>query len=82
MGAKTVELTPFSQQKMIEIDTKILNYRHENCAGVRTFGKFSCPGVGTFSKKLCPTPGKFTSARGVPERIEGSITVVTKFKKV
>ena len=61
--------------KMIEIDTKILNFKHEICPGVGTFGKFSCPVVGTFRKKLCPTPGEFTSAQGgwLPERIEGSI---------
>ena len=63
---------------MIEIDTKILNFKHEIFPGVGTFGKFSCPWVRKFRKKLCPTPGEFTSAQeGVPESFEGSIMTIS-----
>ena len=45
---------------MIEIDTKILNFKQEICPGVGTFGKFSYPGVGTFRKKfVSDPPGNF-----------------------
>ena len=47
---------------MIEINTKIPDFKHENYPGVGTFGKNY---VG-----IHPCPGGW-----VPERIEGSVTI-------
>ena len=63
---------------MIEIDTKILNFKQEICPGWGHTENFLTPGWGHSEKNLCPTPGEFTSARGMgTEKNQGSITAYT-----
>ena len=57
---------------MIEIDTKILNFKNEIFPGVGTFGKFSCPWVGDIQKKIVSDPREFTSAQeGYRKELKG-----------